>query len=66
MIDLLLLQTGSTAGIGETVNAVAAIGLAPTLLIIVLYAYKSRADATIKHLEEQNKQLLDEILRKRP
>lgn len=67
MVDLLLLQTGNTAGIGEVVKAVAAIGLAPTLLIIALYAYKSRTDATIKHLEDQNKQLLDEILRgKRP
>jgi hypothetical protein len=67
VIELLLLQTGDSAGIGQAVNAVAAIGLAPTLLIIALYAYKSRTDATIKHLEEQNKQLLDEILRrKRP
>jgi hypothetical protein len=65
VIDLLLLQTGGAAGIGETVNAVAAMGLAPTLLIIALYAYKSRTDATIKHLEEQNKQLLDEILRRK-
>jgi len=62
MVNLLLLQTGDTADIGQAVNAVAAIGLAPTLLIIVLYAYKSRTDATIKHLEEQNRQLLDEIL----
>lgn len=67
MVDLLLIQTGDTAGIGELVKAVAAIGLAPTLLIIALYAYKSRTDATIRHLEDQNKQLLDEILRrKRP
>ena len=65
MIDLLLLQPGDTAGIRDAVNAVAAIGLAPTLLIIALYAYKSRTDATIKHLEDQNKQLLDEILRKK-
>jgi len=63
MVDLLLLQTGDTAGIGEAVKAVAAIGLAPTLLIIALYAYKSRTDATIKHLEDQNNKLLDEILR---
>jgi hypothetical protein len=63
MVDLFLLQTGDTAGIGEVVKAVAAIGLAPTLLIITLYAYKSRTDATIKHLEDQNRQLLDEILR---
>jgi len=61
---LLLLQT-EAAGIGEVVKAVAAIGLAPTLLIIALYAYKSRTDATIKHLEDQNKQLLDEVLRNR-
>ena len=67
MVDLLLIQTGDTAGIGELVKAVAAIGLAPTLLIIALYAYKSRTDATIRHLEDQNKQLLEEILRrKRP
>ena len=67
MVDLLLFQTGDPAGIGEAVKAVAAIGLAPTLLIFGLYAYKGRTDATIKYLEEQNKQLLDEILRrKRP
>jgi hypothetical protein len=67
MVDLLLLQTGDTGGFGEIVKAVTAIGLAPTLLIIALYAYKTRTDATIKHLEDQNKQLLDEILRgKRP
>jgi hypothetical protein len=65
MVDLLVLQTGDTAGIRDVVNAVAAIGLAPSLLIITFYAYKSRTDATIKHLEEQNKQLLDEILRRK-
>jgi hypothetical protein len=59
-----LLQTGS-GGLGEIVRSVAAIGLAPTLLIMVLYAYKSRTDATIKHLEDQNKELLAEILRGR-
>lgn len=63
MVNLLFLQIGDTAGVREVVKAVAAIGLAPTLLIIALYAYKSRTDATIKHLEEQNNKLLDEILR---
>ena len=67
MVDLLWIQIGNTAGIRDVVNAVAAIGLAPTLLIITFYAYKSRTDSTIKHLEDQNKQLLDGILRrKRP
>jgi hypothetical protein len=42
MVELLLLQTGDPAGIGEAVKAVAAIGLAPTLLIIGLYAYKEQ------------------------
>ena len=64
MTVLLLLQAAD-AGLGEAVKAVAAIGLAPTLLIIALYYYKTRTDATIKHLEDQNKQLLDEILRTR-
>ena len=64
MVITLLLQT-DPASFGEVVKAVAAIGLAPTLLIVALMAYKSRTDATIKHLEEQNKQLLDEILRRR-
>jgi hypothetical protein len=41
------------------------IGLAPTLLVFALLAYKNRTDAMIRHLEEQNKQLLDEILRER-
>lgn len=59
-----LLQTGS-GGLGETVRSAAAIGLAPTLLIMVLSAYKSRTDAIIKHLEDQNKELLAEILRGR-
>ena len=52
-------------GIGEIVKSVAVIGLVPTLLILVLLAYKNRTDAIIKLLEEQNKQLLDEILRGR-
>ena len=64
MVIILLLPT-DPASLGEVVKAVAAIGLAPTLLIVALMAYKSRTDATIKHLEEQNKQLLDEILRRR-
>ena len=65
LVDLLLTQTGGTAGFGDVVKAVAEIGLAPTLLIIALYAYKSRTDATIKYLEDQNKQLMDEILRRK-
>lgn len=60
----LLLQPES-GGLGEIVKSVAAIGLAPTLLIMALYAYKSRTDAIIKHLEDQNKELLAEILRGR-
>lgn len=52
-------------GLGEIVKAVAVISLAPTLLVFALLAYKNRTDAIIKHLEDQNKQLLDEILRKR-
>jgi hypothetical protein len=62
----LLLQT-DPGGLGEIVKAVAVIGLAPTLLVFALLAYKNRTDAIIRHLEDQNKQLLDEILReKRP
>ena len=64
MLVLLLLQT--EPGFGEIVKAVAAIGLAPTLLIVALYAYKNRTDDIIKHLEDQNKQLLDETLRRKP
>ncbi len=64
MVISLLLQTDPN-GLGEIVKSVAAIGLAPTLLIVALLAYKNRTDATIKHLEDQNKQLLDEILRGR-
>jgi hypothetical protein len=64
-MPITLLLQAEPAGLGEIVRSVAAIGLAPTLLIIVLYAYKSRTDAIIKHLEEQNKQLLDEIIRGR-
>lgn len=60
----LLLQTES-GGFGEIVKSVAAIGLAPTLLIVTLYAYKNRTDAAIKHLEDQKKELLAEILRGR-
>ena len=62
-MEVLLLLQSPEAGVGEVVKSVAAIGLAPTLLIVALYAYKSRTDATIKHLEDQNKQLLAEILR---
>jgi len=61
MLVLLLLEAADPA-IAETAKAVAAIGLLPTLLIIALHAYKSRSDAMIKYLEEQNKRLLDEIL----
>ena len=64
MSIVLLLQTDPT-GAGEIVKSVAAIGLAPTLLIFVLLAYKSRTDDMIKHLEDENKQLLDEILRRK-
>jgi hypothetical protein len=60
---VLLLPEAADPAIAETAKAVAAIGLVPTLLVIALYAYKSRSDATIKYLEEQNKKLLDEILR---
>lgn len=63
MVIAFLLQ--AEAGLGEIVKAVAAIGLAPTLMIVALLAYKSRTDATIKHLEDQNNRLLDEILRRR-
>ena len=64
MVIALLLQM-EPGGLGEIVKAVAVIGLAPTLLVFALLAYKNRTDAIIKHLEDQNKQLLDEILRKR-
>jgi len=64
MAITLLLQV-DPGGIGEIVKSVAVIGLVPTLLILVLLAYKSRTDALIKYLEDQNKQLLDEILRGR-
>jgi hypothetical protein len=50
-------------GLDEIVKAVAVIGLVPTLLILVLLAYKNRTDTIIKFLEDQNKQQLDEILR---
>ena len=59
-----LLQADPSA-MGEIVKSVAVIGLAPTLLVFALLAYKNRTDAMIRHLEEQNKQLLDEILRER-
>jgi uncharacterized membrane protein YadS len=59
-----LMQT-DTSGLGEIVKSVAVIGLAPTLLVFALLAYKNTTDAMIKHLEDQNKQLLDEILRER-
>ena len=64
MINLFLLQA-TNPGFGEIIKSVAQIGLIPTLLIIALYYYKGRTDATIKHLEDQNKQLLDEILRRK-
>lgn len=64
MIVLLLLQAVD-AGLGEFVKSVAAIGLMPTLVIILAWAYKHRTDAMIKYLEDQNKQLLDEVLRRR-
>ena len=64
MAIVLLLQT-DPSGLGEIVKSVAVIGLAPTLLILALLAYKNRTDAIIKHLEDQNKQLLAEILRGR-
>jgi len=64
MAIALLLQT-DPGGLGEIVKSVAVIGLAPTLLVFALLAYKSRTDAMIKYLEDQNKQLLDEILRER-
>jgi hypothetical protein len=60
----LLIQT-DPGGLGEIVRSVAVIGLAPTLLILALLAYRNRTDAMIKYLEDQNKQLLDEILRER-
>lgn len=64
MAIALLLQM-DPSGLGEIVRSVAVIGLAPTLLVFALLAYKNRTDAIIKHLEDQNKQLLDEILRER-
>ena len=64
-MPVLLFLQNAGAGYGEIVKAVAQIGLIPTLLIVALYYYKGRTDATIKHLEEQNKLLLDEILRRR-
>ncbi|MBC8029411.1 MAG: hypothetical protein H7Z16_04810 [Pyrinomonadaceae bacterium] len=62
MAILILFQTDPGA-LGEIVKSVAVIGLAPTLLIVALWAYKNRTDATIKYLEDQNRQLLTEILR---
>lgn len=64
MAITLLLQA-VPSGLEEIVKSVAVIGLVPTLLILVLLAYKNRTDAIIKLLEDQNKQLLDEILRGR-
>ena len=64
MAIVLLLQT-DPSGLQEIVKSVAVIGLAPTLLVFALLAYKSRTDALIKYLEDQNKQLLDAILRER-
>jgi hypothetical protein len=64
MAIVLLMQTDPSA-VGEIVKSVAVIGLAPTLLILALLTYKNRTDAIIRHLEGQNKQLLDEILRGR-
>ncbi len=64
MYSLLWFQAANP-GFGEIIKAVAQIGLIPTLLIVALYYYKGRTDATIKHLEDQNKQLLEEILRRK-
>jgi hypothetical protein len=64
-MTIALFLQADPSGMGEIVKSVAAIGLAPTLLVFALLAYKNRTDAMIKHLEEQNKQLLDEILRER-
>lgn len=64
MAIALLLQA-DPSGMGEIVKSIAVIGLAPTLLVFALLAYKSRTDALIKYLEDQNKQLLDAILRER-
>jgi hypothetical protein len=64
MAMILLLQL-DPSGLGQIVQSVTVIGLAPTLLVLALWAYKNRMDAMIKHLEDQNKPLLDEILRGR-
>ncbi|HKY30663.1 MAG TPA: hypothetical protein VJM12_22215 [Pyrinomonadaceae bacterium] len=61
---LLALQVAD-AGFGEFVKAVAAIGLMPTLIVMMFWAYKQRTDAMMKYLEDQNKQLLDHVLRRR-
>ena len=50
--------------LGTIVEAILQIGLAPTLLIIVLYFYKDSMDKRIKHLEEENKRLIDIIDKK--
>lgn len=50
--------------IGILVESILKIGLAPTLLLIVLYWYKESTDKRIKHLEEQNKKLFDIIEQK--
>lgn len=60
---LLALQVGD-AGFGELLKSVAAIGLMPTLIVMMFWAYRHRTDATIKYLEDQNKKLLDDVLRR--
>jgi hypothetical protein len=62
-MTIVLLLQADPGWFVEIVKAVAVGGLAPTLLILALMAYKNTTDAMIKHLQEQNKQLLDEILR---
>ncbi|MBI1811893.1 MAG: hypothetical protein HYR78_08220 [Nitrospirae bacterium] len=47
--------------LGTIVEAILKIGLAPTLLVLVLYWYKESMDKRIKHLEDENKKLLELI-----
>ena len=62
-MTIVLFMQSDPGGLAEIVKPVAVVGLAPTLLILALLAYKNTTDAMIKHLQEQNKQLLDELLR---
>ncbi len=62
-MTIVLLLQADPSGLAEIVKSAAVVGLAPTLLILALLAYKNTTDAMIKHLKDQNKQLLDEILR---